>query len=91
MSPYFTGTAGLCQGRARPRPGGSRARTDFPCPLPRIVLKSGERTHTQARGGGGRTREPRPCNFMSIGIGFDNQRYVETQSAHIRERIGQLG
>ena len=28
---------------------------------------------------------------MSIGIGFDNQRYVETQSAHIRERIGQFG
>ena len=28
---------------------------------------------------------------MSIGIGFDNQRYVETQSARIRERIGQFG
>ena len=24
-------------------------------------------------------------------IGFDNQKYIETQSAHIRERIGQFG
>ena len=24
-------------------------------------------------------------------IGYDNQKYIETQSAHIRERIGQFG
>ena len=24
-------------------------------------------------------------------IGFDNQKYIETQSARIRERIGQFG
>ena len=24
-------------------------------------------------------------------IGFDNQKYIETQSAHIRERIAQFG
>ena len=29
--------------------------------------------------------------MMMLKIGFDNQKYIETQSAHIRERIGQFG
>ena len=28
---------------------------------------------------------------MKKQIGFDNQKYLETQSAHIRERIAQFG
>ena len=28
---------------------------------------------------------------MKYEIGFDNAKYLETQSAHIRERIGQFG
>ena len=33
----------------------------------------------------------RPQNHMPNRIGFDNQRYLDTQSAHIRERIAQFG
>ncbi len=35
--------------------------------------------------------EPRPQNFMANHIGFDNQKYLDTQSARIRERIAQFG
>ena len=45
--------------------------------------------YIETRGGTGPRRKRGP-EIMSK-IGFDNQRYVETQSARIRERIGQFG
>lgn len=60
------------------------------CRAGRIVLRF--KGASRKRGGRGtRLGAMRPRNIMPNKIGFDNQRYLDTQSAKIRERIAQFG